>query len=248
MVDATIVSAPDAAPRGRHVGQYLGWRAERRPAPAFAHVLGAVSGAFAVIAMVAFVAAINDQDPQVEGTIGSLLLIALALVVGVFVRGPIRAASTTAIVLSLPLLWLFALFGDNDRPERGDFRAFLLLILITYAAAYLVGWTRGRTVFLAGALLLLWAWISFEVAGDGGSLFGSVGFSSSGVGTGSGLPRTGGFDIDAVRTASLLLGLAYLVIAGLLDRVPCARRGHAVHGDRRDRSRAGRHRSRSERE
>ncbi|MET0421437.1 MAG: hypothetical protein ABW073_07010, partial [Acidimicrobiia bacterium] len=103
MSDATIDTAPST---GAKVDGYLGWRANRRPAPAFAHLLGVVAGAFAVVAMVAFVAAIDDQDPQVAGTIGSLLLIALALALGAFVRGPMRAAGTTAIVLSLPLLWI----------------------------------------------------------------------------------------------------------------------------------------------
>ena len=41
----------------------LGWRAERRPPPGFAHVLGAAAGAFVVVAIVAFIVEVTSDDP-----------------------------------------------------------------------------------------------------------------------------------------------------------------------------------------
>ena len=42
----------------------LGWRAQRRPRPGFAHVLGAAAGAFAVVAVVAFVVEVDERRPD----------------------------------------------------------------------------------------------------------------------------------------------------------------------------------------
>ncbi len=81
----------ETAPRTR-----LGWRAERRPAPGFAHVLGAGAGAFVVFAVVAFVAeAAGSDDPTGPGVVLDLLLAVVAFVVGFRATGPLRAAATT---------------------------------------------------------------------------------------------------------------------------------------------------------
>ena len=194
MTDATITSTRRAK---RARGPYLGLRAARRPAPAFAHLLGTVAGAFAFIAMIAFVVAATDTDPQVEGIIGSLLLMALAIGVGIPEVGALRSAGTTALVLTVPSLWLFAFFASGSAPERGDVRLFLALTTLSYAVLYLLLWTRGRAVFLAGTLVVFISWLAFELAGDGG--FGRTSFGmnagSNPFGTGSGF----GFDADAAR-------------------------------------------------
>ena len=143
----------------------LGWRAQRRPRPGFAHVLGAAAGAFVVIGVVAFVVEFASDDPTAAGIGFDVALGVVALVVGFFVPGPIRSACVTALVLSIPLVWLFALLGDGDG-SRGDFRVIYLLTFACYLALYLVGWTRGRAIFLAGALLLFASWVTFEVAGS----------------------------------------------------------------------------------
>ena len=223
MSDATIASAPRADTPRVH---YLGWRAAERPQPAFAHVLGAVSGAFAVVAMVAFVIAASDANAQVEGIIGSLLLMAIAIGIGIPEIGPVRSAATTALVLTVPILWVFALFAGGGLPDRGDVRLFLILSALSYAVLYLITWTRGRAVLLAGALLLFVVWIGWEFAGSGGtsnSVFGSSGLNNpiSGGSVGSapfGTTSGSGIDTDSMYAAVMIVGFVYLLVGGLLDR------------------------------
>jgi hypothetical protein len=209
MTDATV------APRLNE--PYLSWRTRRRPVPGFAHVLGAVAGAFTVIALVAFVAGIDSSDPQVPGVVGSLLVLALALGLGSFGAGPVRSAATTAIVLTVPLLWLFALFGGGD-VGHGELRAFLLLTLGTYAAFYLVSWTKGRAVLLAGTLVLFVIWIAFEIGGD--SFASPLGSTTNFVGPGGaafGASGGGSYDGENVNAAVMVVGIVFLVLGGLLD-------------------------------
>jgi hypothetical protein len=206
MTEVTSIGGPSRA-------RTLGWRAERRPAPGFAHVLGAVAGAFAVIAMVAFVVAADDESPQVPGIVLSLVLIAAALVLGAWGSGPLRSAGTTALVLTIPLLWLFALFGDGNG-GRSDVRGVLLLSLATYAALYLFGWTKGRGIFLGAALVALVYWLGFEVAGTGDNGVFSGTFSSDTAQSASDVNTTS----DAAAGVVMMLGIAYLVAGGVLDR------------------------------
>ncbi|HEX5588112.1 MAG TPA: hypothetical protein VFZ17_12450 [Acidimicrobiia bacterium] len=195
--------------------RYLGWRAEHRPRPGFAHVLGAAAGGFAVVAMVAFVSAIDNDDPQVPGIALSLVLLLAAWAIGVRGPGPLRSASVTAMVVTVPILWVFALVSDGDS-SRSDVRAVLLLTLFSYAALYLLGWTRGRAILLGGALLVLTIWVAFEVAGDNAGLFGVT----------SGSPITNGSlssgaavtdNADSTRAAIMLLGIAFLIAGAIID-------------------------------
>ncbi len=216
MTDAT------ASPPAR-TGPFLGWRAQRRPAPAFAHVLGAAAGAFVVIALVAFIVAIDSDDPQVPGVVLSVVLIAAAVVAGARGPGPLRSACVTVLVLTVPLLWIFALVGDGGG-DRGEVRGILLLTLVSYGALYLLGWTKGRAIFLAGALIVFTSWIAFEVADTGspvpfgGSLDTSQ--SSGDLDIGSGISP--GVDTDNSDSNSsgviMILGIAYLVAGGVLDQ------------------------------
>ena len=77
--------------------------------------------------------------------------------------GPIRSACVTAIVLAVPLLWFFGFFGGGDA-GRGEIRGVYLLTLVSYVVLYLMGWTKGRAIFLAGVLLAFASWATFEVA------------------------------------------------------------------------------------
>jgi hypothetical protein len=191
----------------------LGWRAQRRPAPGFAHVLGAVAGAFAVIALVAFIVAADRDDPQVPGVVLSVVVIAAALGLGALGHGPLRSAGTTAILLTVPLLWVFALVADGDA-GRDSLRGVLLLTLGSYGVLYAFGWTKGRAVFLGGALVLLVYWLGFEVAGSGDdSIFGGS-FSDEAIERAQDVDSSD----DAASAAVMLLGLAYLIVGGLLDR------------------------------
>ncbi len=203
----------------------LGWRAQRRPRPGFAHVLGAAAGAFAVVAVVSFVVEVSSDDPTLPGVAFDAALVIAALALGFFVPGPIRSACVTALVLAIPLVWLFALLGDGNG-GRGDVRAIYLLTLACYLALYLVGWTKGRAIFLAGALLLFASWLTFEVAGSNSNSFvpfQSVftnGSSNSGIGTPTNsLSLSNGDDTtDSTAAVALVIGILFLGAGAVLDR------------------------------
>ena len=131
----------------------LGWRAERRPPPGFAHVLGAAAGVWLVVAVFAFIVEIDSNDPTAPGVLLTLGLVVAALVAGHLVSGPIRSACVAAIVLSVPLVWIFALFGGGNA-SRDDLRLVYLLTFASYLLLYLVSWTKGRAILLAGALVV----------------------------------------------------------------------------------------------
>ena len=142
-------------PRG--LAPRLGWRVERRPRPGFAHVLGAAAGAFVVVGVIAFVTEVSSDDPTAPGVVFDLAVVALALVLGFRAPGPLRSACVTAIVLSTPLVWAFGFFGGGGA-GRGELRGVYLLTLVSYALLYVLTWTKGRAVFLAGTLLVLASW------------------------------------------------------------------------------------------
>jgi hypothetical protein len=214
----------------------LGWRVERRPRPAFAHVLGAAAGAFLVIGVLAFVVEATDDDPTAPGVVFNLLLVAAALLVGSRAPGPIRSASVTALVLAVPLVWAFALFGDSD-VGRGQVRGVYLLTLVCYLALYFLTWTKARAIFLAGALLLFASWATFEVAdsnsvvpfqtgvaaNSNGLAFPGSSSSSSSSSLGASSSSSSSLDLSDSDTDSsaglgLVIGLAFLAVGAALDR------------------------------
>ena len=195
----------------------LGWRVERRPRPGFAHVLGAAAGAFLVVGVVAFVAEADNEDPTVPGIVFTLLLIAAAFLVGLRGAGPLRAACVTALVLAVPLLWFFVLFGGSGFGES-ELRGVYLLTLVSYLVLYFATWTKGRAIFLAGALLVFAGWATFEV-GDAGS--GIVPFqneiTNSGAAADLGFGDVGD-TTNATAGAALVIGLVFLGVGAALDR------------------------------
>jgi hypothetical protein len=202
----------------------LGWRAQRRPRPGFAHVLGAAAGAFVVIGVVAFIVEVAPDDPTAAGVGFTAALAIVALAAGFFVPGPIRAAGVTALVLSIPLIWVFALFGDGNG-GRSDIRGVYLLTLACYLALYLLGWTKGRAIFLAGTLLFFASWLTFEVAGsDSDSLIPfqseiSSSSSSTDFGLSTDTPLSDAEDTTGSTAAvALVIGVGFLGVGALLDR------------------------------
>jgi hypothetical protein len=180
-------------------------------------VLGAAAGAFVVVGVVAFVAEVDSQDPTAPGVVFTLLLVGAALALGLRAPGPLRAACVTALVLGVPLLWLFAFSGNGDF-GKGELRAVYLLTLVGYAVLYLLTWTKGRAIFLAGTLLVFASWAAFEV-GDSNS--GVVPFQSEITSNSS--SSISGFDdptdtTDATATVALFIGLVFLGVGSALDR------------------------------
>jgi hypothetical protein len=197
------------------------WRLTHRPDLWFGHAAGGVAGVLVAAAILAFVIEVTDEDATIPGVGFNLLLIAAAVAVGFFVRGPVRSAAVAALVLAIPQFWAFAVVGDGEGFDRGDFRVILLLSVVTYLAFYLLTWTRGRAILLGLALLLFTNWIVFEVA-DQSTPFG-VG-SATQVTRGFEGPRQLGLD-DGKQTET---GVTEVILAAVLL-------GGAVVLDRRGR-------------
>ena len=212
----------------------LGWRVEQRPRPGFAHVLGAAAGAFLVVAVVAFVIEANRTDPTTPGVVFDLILVAAALAAGTIAPGPLRAACVTALVLAVPLVWIFGFFGGGN-VGRGEIRAVYLLTLLSYLVLYLLGWTKARAIFLAGTLLVFASWATFEVADSSTSVVPFQNTITNSTGSGSSSSSSSGFSTgttstqfttqgdttdttDATATVALAIGLVFLGIGAALDR------------------------------
>jgi hypothetical protein len=198
----------------------LGWRAAHRPPPGFAHVLGAAAGAWLVVAIVAFVVEATDTDPTAPGVAFTAALAIVALVAGFIVPGPIRSACVTVIVLSVPLIWFFAVV--NDGLTRGNLRIIYILTFVSYLVIYLMGWTKGRAILLAGALLFFASWITFEIATDSA---GVIPFQSqidnsqlSGNLPVTGITGSTSNTTSSTVAAALVIGLVFLAIGATLDR------------------------------
>lgn len=198
----------------------LGWRVERRPEPGFAHVLGAAAGAFVVVGVTAFVVEATSDDPTAPGVAFNLALIAIALLLGFRAPGPIRSACVTALVFAVPLLWLFAFFGGGS-VGRGEIRGVYLLALASYTLLYLLTWTKGRAILLAGALLAFASWVTFEVNDTSSSVVpfqSSTTFDVNGTSSSSTAFTSENDTTDSSATAALVVGLAFLGAGAALDR------------------------------
>jgi hypothetical protein len=189
-------------------------------------VLSAAAGAFVVVAVVAFVAEVASDDPTTPGVLFDLALVAVALLVGFKAPGPLRAACVTAVVLAAPLIWLFGFFGGGGA-GRGEIRAVYLLTLVSYLLCYFLTWTKGRAIFLAGALILFASWAAFEVAGSGSSNFlpfqSEVSSSSTTASNNLGVAGNSSLGspddtTDATAAVVLLIGLVFLGAGAALDR------------------------------
>ena len=94
-----------------------------------------------VVGVVAFVAEANNDDPTTPGVAFTLVLVALALLAGMRAPGPMRSACVTALVLAVPLVWLFAFLGGGD-VGQDEFRGVYLLTLACYALLFFSGGRR----------------------------------------------------------------------------------------------------------
>ncbi len=211
---------------GPSLGERLGWRSERRPVAGFAHILAAGAGLFLVIAAVALSVEIASNDLTVPGVLASLLVAALAIVVGMRLPGPARSACVTALATIVPVLWFFVFFGDGESAGDGAIRGLLLLCLAVYAVLYVLGWTAGRAIFLGLALVFLVGWINFEVGGGNSvapfqnEVSGETGFETpfGDGGSSTGFDDVGGQNNDDTDVVSMVLGLGFLAAAFVLDK------------------------------
>jgi LPXTG-motif cell wall-anchored protein len=213
------MGGPTAASTTTRVSIDLGWRAKTRPPSAVAHVLAAGAGAFAVFATVALALEITSTNATAPGILLDLALAGVAFVAGLVLPGPVRSAAVVALVFTNPLIWFFAFYG-NGQSGSGGLRGIYLLSIAVYLVLYVVKWTRGRAVLLAGLLLFLASWLQFEIGASASTVVPLQSqFQSSPFGThvstsSSGLPKTG----DDTATVALVVGLVFLTAAVVLDR------------------------------
>jgi hypothetical protein len=142
----------------------LGARAHDRGTPAAADAI-AFTGGIGIAAGVLLLSihAFTHGDGRPTG----VALFAVLIVVGYFALGVLpretHAAAVTLIVAGVPGTIGWWLLPGAHR--FADVRPFLILTIVAWAACWLVPRTRGRTIFVAAALIFLWLWLLGEVAG-----------------------------------------------------------------------------------
>ena len=142
----------------------LGARARDRATPAAADAI-AFTGGIGIAAGVLLLSihAFSHGDGRPTG----VCLFAVLIVVGYFALGLLpretHAAAVTLIVAGVPGTIGWWLLPGAHR--FADVRPFLILTIVAWGACWLVPRTRGRTIFVAAALIFLWLWLLGEVAG-----------------------------------------------------------------------------------
>jgi len=197
----------------------LRWRLANRPDVRFGHAAGGVAGILAAAAVLAFVVEVTDSKPRLPGVGFNLVLIAVALTAGFFVRGPVRSAGVAAIAIALPQVWLFAIAGGGGSIGRSDYRIILALSVGSYLLFYLLTWTRGRAIFLGLVLFFGASWIVFEVTSANTPLALDVASQAQSGSTNDAANVLGG-DGKTTETAivDLTIAVALLGTAVVLDR------------------------------
>lgn len=165
-LDATSVAAAEP-----WIVRTLGWRATRRPKPLVGTSLAGVAGVLLAVGVVTIGAAQarGDGGSGVAGTILSLVLVAAGLALLRLAPHPLPSAGTSALVIAVPSFWVFLLVVQSGS-SSGD--AATVLTAATLVGFYLFGPARGRAVFLALALLLIWGFVLGKT-GDSGT-FGTL--------------------------------------------------------------------------
>jgi hypothetical protein len=165
----------------------------------------------------------DDNGSTMPGALFCILLVAAAIAVMLRTPGPVRSGCVGALALGVPGLWFFATTIESS---SGSLTAFQLLSFASFLALFLVPPTRGRAVFLGLALLLVWSFVTNEVAGTNEianiNFESSTSFESESLGGDDFEDDFGTTDEEEYETSagivSLLFGAGYLAAAWALDR------------------------------
>jgi hypothetical protein len=139
-------------------------RGEKRGEPKLSDAI-ATTGAIAIAIGVLLIAidtyAGNSKNAGPAAMFGGLAV--AGYLVAMFAPSTLKPAGITAVVIGLPAaLGWWLLPGARD---IGDVRPFLILTIVAMALAFIAPSTRGRAIFVAVALIVLWLWIIGEVSG-----------------------------------------------------------------------------------
>jgi hypothetical protein len=142
----------------------LGARAYERSAPAAADAI-AFTGGLGIAAGVLFLTAdmYAHDHGRAPGVALFVVLIAVGYLMLSFLPRPTHPAAVTLIVTGVPGAFGWWLLPHAHR--FADVRPFLALTILAWVACWIAPRTRGRTIFVGAALLILWLWMIGEAAG-----------------------------------------------------------------------------------
>jgi hypothetical protein len=231
---------PPPPPRGPGLAERLGDRGRQRPGPRLGTALAGAGIGLAVLGVVIWsltylvqgIFASIDQNGGVTSTgdsrrwlgVGlSFAVVAIGYVLAIrFKQGPLATGGVAATALGIPILMGFLSFSlSSGSPVSID--AVVLVSIAAYLISYfLVPGARGHTFYLGLAAVNLWAYLLDKVEPHAFTgivvrpVTGALGpFASS-----SQEP-----DLASIAGLSLVFGIGYYAVAGVLDR-----RGHSAPG------------------
>lgn len=142
----------------------VGDRTRDRNAPAAADAVAFTGGlGIAVGAMLLA----SEAFKRGHGRTAGIALFAGLIVIGWFALGILpratHPAAVTLVVVGVPGAIGWWILPHAHR--FADIRPFLILVIVVWAAFFIAPRTRGRSIFIAAALIVLWLWMLGEVAG-----------------------------------------------------------------------------------
>jgi len=142
----------------------LGARAHERGVPAASDAIAFTGGLGIAAGVLILTADMYAHDHgRGPGVALFVVLIAVGYLTLSFLPRPTHPAAVTLIVAGVPGALGWWLLPGADR--FADVRPFLLLTILGWAACWVAPRTRGRTIFVGAALLILWLWAIGEAAG-----------------------------------------------------------------------------------
>lgn len=212
----------------RNLLDWIGPRADRRPEPRVGIALAGAGAAMLVfgalvISIDQLVATDGDEGSQYPGLFITLGVVVVGVTLTArFRHGPLAAAGVAASAVALPPFVFFLTFSESSPPS---FNTILFLTTAGWLAGYLLGPSRGHSLYLASALVGVWLWfleVTEELFSFPVDFLSGLAVNASGDVIG-GTPATS-FDTNASPDATnigvytLGFAVAYLIIARVLDR------------------------------
>lgn len=209
---------PSPPPATAGVAGRLGERLVRRPEPRYTVALAGLGTALALLGVLLWGADYFRKgvsaDPSTSRNLLGAALAAAVTIVGYLIvvrarRGPLATAGVVASGLGLPLTIGFLTLDVTSHPMPVNVDAIFWVSLIGWLLSYLfVPGARGHTFLLFLVAAGFYDYVLIKNAAD-------VSFRFVGTGLGTLGPRLTG--LGTVAAISLVFGLAYFLIAFLLD-------------------------------
>jgi hypothetical protein len=142
----------------------FGTRASERSAPAASDAVAFTGGLGISIGVLLLTIDLNNHG---HGRWPGIALFAVLIAVGFLALSLLppetNPAAVTLIVVGVPGAIGWWLLPHANK--FGDIRPFLILTILGWVVCFLAPRTRGRTIFVGAALLLVWLWMLGEAAG-----------------------------------------------------------------------------------